>query len=148
MYFREEHEDFILDYAHVILNNVCSSSSLKSWLSYSSSSSYLSSDCAFIVGLFFSYHHLFLVVVIRPTPDRSPGLLLFPISLDTYWRCKIVLKFTASVQVTWCLFHQGGSSLDLSIQGSKANSQGPTMSSGRYVASSSALSHCHCWTSE
>jgi hypothetical protein len=38
------------------------------------------------------------------------------------WWCKTVLKFTASVQVTWCLFHQGGSSQDLSIQGSEANS--------------------------
>jgi hypothetical protein len=37
------------------------------------------------------------------------------------WRCKTVLKFTASLRVTWCLFHQGGSSLDLSIQGSEAN---------------------------
>jgi hypothetical protein len=35
---------------------------------------------------------------------------------------KTVLKFTASLRVTWCLFHQGGSSLDLSIQGSEANS--------------------------
>jgi hypothetical protein len=32
-----------------------------------------------------------------------------------------VLKFTASLRVTWFLFHQGGSSLDLSIQGSEAN---------------------------
>jgi hypothetical protein len=39
------------------------------------------------------------------------------------WRFKTVLKFTASLRVTWCLFHQGGSSLDLSIQGSEANSQ-------------------------
>jgi hypothetical protein len=37
------------------------------------------------------------------------------------WRCKTVLKFTASLRVTWYLFHQGGSSLDLSIQGSEAN---------------------------
>jgi hypothetical protein len=40
------------------------------------------------------------------------------------WRCKTVLKFTASLQVTWCLFHQGGSSLDLWIQGSEANHYG------------------------
>jgi hypothetical protein len=39
------------------------------------------------------------------------------------WWFKTVLKFTASLRVTWCLFHQGGSSLDLSIQGSQANSQ-------------------------
>jgi hypothetical protein len=32
-----------------------------------------------------------------------------------------VLKFTASLRVIWCLFHQGGSSLDLLIQGSEAN---------------------------
>jgi hypothetical protein len=38
------------------------------------------------------------------------------------WRFKTMLKFTASLWVTWCLFHQGGSSLDLSIQGSEANS--------------------------
>jgi hypothetical protein len=37
------------------------------------------------------------------------------------WQCKIVLKFTASLRVTWCLFHQGGSSLDLSIQQSESN---------------------------
>jgi hypothetical protein len=36
-------------------------------------------------------------------------------------RFKTVLKFAASLRVTWCLFHQGGSSLDLSIQGSEAN---------------------------
>jgi serine/threonine protein kinase len=36
-------------------------------------------------------------------------------------RVKTVLKLTASLRVTWCLFHQGGSSLDLSIQGSEAN---------------------------
>jgi hypothetical protein len=36
---------------------------------------------------------------------------------------KTMLKFTASLQVTWCLFHQGGSSLGFSIQGSEANSQ-------------------------
>jgi hypothetical protein len=34
---------------------------------------------------------------------------------------KTVLKFTASLRVTWCLFHQGGFSLDLSIQGSEEN---------------------------
>jgi serine/threonine protein kinase len=36
-------------------------------------------------------------------------------------RVKTVLKFTASLRVTWCLFHQGGSSLYLSTQGSEAN---------------------------
>jgi hypothetical protein len=40
------------------------------------------------------------------------------------WRFKTVLKFTASLRVTWCLFHQGGFSLDLSIQGSEANHHG------------------------
>jgi hypothetical protein len=39
------------------------------------------------------------------------------------WWFKTVLKFTASLRMTWCLFHQGGSSIDLSIQGSEANSQ-------------------------
>jgi hypothetical protein len=29
--------------------------------------------------------------------------------LGACWRFKIVFKFTASVHVTWCLFHQGGS---------------------------------------
>jgi hypothetical protein len=47
--------------------------------------------------------------------SRNDSLLNFRNNIC--WRCKTVLKFTASLRVTWCLFHQGGSSLDLSIQG-------------------------------
>jgi hypothetical protein len=50
----------------------------------------------------------------RRLVSRSPFLAQF------CWQFKTVLKFTASIQVTWWLFHQGGPQ-GLSIQGSEAN---------------------------
>jgi hypothetical protein len=68
--------------------------------------------------------------LLRPfkPPETNPGWartlpLPFPgQARPSCWWFKTVHKFTASLRVTWCLFHEGGSSLDLSIQGSEANS--------------------------
>jgi hypothetical protein len=66
---------------------------------------------------------IFTILWDRARPTLSQHIILVN-TLGLCCRCKTVLKFTASLRVTWCLFHQGEFSLDLSIQGSEENHQG------------------------